>query len=106
MPANRGLRSDDCDGIHDAWVEAIEPDERQAIGIGRPQAPRRAPAQNVQLMAEQKILSFEPASGLLERRQPMQQQFDHPHHAVGMMPRPGKSQVNSRRMKFSVATIP
>jgi hypothetical protein len=42
-----------------------------------------SPAQNVHLMAKNKILSFEPASRLHERRQPMQQQFDHPQLLVG-----------------------
>ena len=61
----------------------IEPDEGQPIRIGQPRALRRTPAQNVQLMAENKILSFEPASRLHERPQPMQQQLEHPQHVVG-----------------------
>jgi hypothetical protein len=61
----------------------MEPDESQPIRITQPQAPRRTSAQYVHLMAENKILSFEPPSRLHQRRQPMQQQFDHPQHAVG-----------------------
>lgn len=34
------------------------------------------------MMTENKILSFEPASRLHERRRPMQQRFDHPQHAA------------------------
>jgi hypothetical protein len=33
-------------------------------------------------MAENKVLSFEPAARHHERRQPMQQQFDNPQHAA------------------------
>jgi hypothetical protein len=51
--------------------------------LGQPQAPGRSPAQYVRLMAENQILSFETTSRLQERRQPMQQQFDHPQHAGG-----------------------
>ena len=40
-------------------------------------------AKYVHLMAENKVLSFEPPSRLHQQRQPMQQQFDHPQHAVG-----------------------
>ncbi|HEY7086757.1 MAG TPA: hypothetical protein VH518_01630 [Tepidisphaeraceae bacterium] len=75
---------------------------RQTIGIGRPQGPRCPPAQYVQLMAENKILSFETAARLHKRRQPMQQQFDHPT-CSGVMTRFGILQLNSCRMGFSVA---
>ena len=47
---------------YDRWAEAIEPDECQPIRIGQPHAPRCPPAQNVQLMAENKILSLEPTN--------------------------------------------
>jgi len=36
-------------------------------------------------MAENKILDFDTAARLHKRRQPMQQQFDHPQHAARMM---------------------
>src|SRR5262249_56078875 len=83
MPANHGLWSDDRDGVQHARAEAIEPDEGQSIRIGQPQAPRYSPAQYVHLMAERKILSFDPASRLHERPQPVQQQLEHPQHTVG-----------------------
>jgi hypothetical protein len=37
--------------------------------------------QYVHLMAENQILSFEPAARLHQRRQPPHQQFDHYQHA-------------------------
>jgi hypothetical protein len=82
MPANHSLWSDDRNRVHYRRAEAIEPDECQPVRIGQPQAPRRTSAQYVYLMAENKILSFEPVSRLHERRQPMQQQFHHPQHAT------------------------
>src|SRR5262249_54220966 len=72
MPADHGLWSYDRDGVQHARAEAIEPDEGQPIRIGQVQAPRCPPAQNVHLMAENKVLSFGPASRLHERPQPMQ----------------------------------
>jgi hypothetical protein len=81
MPANHGFWSDYHYDVHYTRAEAIEPDEGQPIRIGQPQAPRRTSSQNVHLMAENKILSFEPTARLHERCQPMQQQFDHPQHA-------------------------
>jgi hypothetical protein len=83
MPANHGLWPNDRDGIDYARAEAIEPDEGQPIRIGQPEAPRRTSPQNVHLMTENEILSFEPTSRFHERRQPMQQQFDHSQHVVG-----------------------
>src|SRR5215510_9931783 len=72
MPTNHGLWSNDRDGVHHARAATIEPDEGQPIRIGQPQAPRCPPAQNVHLMAENKILSFEPAPRPHQRCQPMQ----------------------------------
>jgi hypothetical protein len=83
MPANHSLWSDDRDGVHHARAETIEPDEGHPIRIRQRRAPRRTSAQYAHLMAENKILSFELASRLHQRCQPMQQQFDHPKHAAG-----------------------
>jgi hypothetical protein len=49
---------------HDRWAEAMESDECQTIRIGQLHASRCPPTQNVQLMAENEILGFEPASRL------------------------------------------
>src|SRR5215472_5673239 len=63
----------------DATAPAITPrnggDEGQPIRSGHPQAPRRRPLQNVHLMAENQILSFEMASRLQQGRQPTQKQI-------------------------------
>jgi len=83
MPADHRLRSDDRDGVQHAWAEVIEPDKEQPISVGYPQvSPRHSPPQHVHLMAENQILSFEPASRLHQRRQPTQQYSDHSKHAL------------------------
>jgi hypothetical protein len=81
MPVDHRLRSDDRDGVHHARAKPIEPDKGQPIDVGQPQAPRYLSAQYVHLMAENQILSFEPAARLHQRRQPMNQQFEQSLHA-------------------------
>jgi hypothetical protein len=44
---------------------------------------RCAPAQNVQLMTEDDILSLQSTLRLQKRRHPAQQQFDHFQHPAG-----------------------
>jgi hypothetical protein len=80
MPADQCLGLDDRDGVYQARAEPVEPDECQSIGIGQPQAPQRTPPQYVHLMAENQILSLEPAARFHQRRQPTKQQSDHTKH--------------------------
>jgi hypothetical protein len=81
VPTNYGFGPYDQDGINHTRAEAIEPDERQPIGIGRPAASGYLSPQYVRLMTEKEILGFEPAARFHQRRQPMHQQFDHSQHA-------------------------
>jgi len=70
MPVDHRFRPDDCDSVHHARAEAIEPDKRHRIRIGQPQTPNAPSAQYVHLTAEYQILSFEPPMQFRQRRQP------------------------------------
>jgi hypothetical protein len=99
MPSDQGLGPDDRDNINDRRAKAIKPNECQPVRIGHPNAPRRLPTQNVQLMTQDKVLCLEPPSRLHERCQPPQCQGSHPQHEDKTMPRFGDSPAISLRIR-------
>ena len=51
MPAQDGLGPDDGYGVKDARTATIEPDEQSAIDPAQMRSTRRAPLQNIELLA-------------------------------------------------------
>src|SRR5258706_4887303 len=67
VPAHKGLRLDDRDGLEDRWKPSIQHDQEQAIPIRELDATTHPPLQHNQLMSECRILCLKSALRL-ERR--------------------------------------
>src|SRR3984893_12844075 len=67
MPTDKGLRSDDRDGIQDRWEPSIQLDQEQAIAVRELDATAHPPLQHNQLMSECRVLCLKSALRL-ERR--------------------------------------
>src|SRR5260370_22881928 len=52
MPTDKGLRSDDRDGLEDRWEPSIQHDQEQAIPIAEVDATAHPPLQHNQVMSE------------------------------------------------------
>src|SRR5262245_29110019 len=67
MPAHHSLRPDDAQGIKNARVATIEPDEQDAVDPTQMQSPaRRSLLQDVELMPQYQDFGFQPQSRLEE----------------------------------------
>src|SRR6266446_303313 len=55
MPTDKGLRSDDRDGLKDGWKPSIQLDQEQAIPIRELDATAHPPLQHNQLMSECRV---------------------------------------------------
>ena len=67
MPAHDCLRPDDAQGVKNARVAAIEPDEQDAVDPTQMQSPaRRSLLQDVELMPQYQDFGFQPRSRLEE----------------------------------------
>src|SRR6266446_4758783 len=67
MPTDKGLRSDDRDGLQDRWEPSIQLDQEQAIPICELDATAHPPPQHNQLMSKRRVLCRKSALRL-ERR--------------------------------------
>src|SRR2546427_10460987 len=61
MPTDKGLRSDDRDGLEDRWEPSIQHDQEQAIPIRELDATAHPPLQHNQLMSKRRVLCPKPA---------------------------------------------
>ncbi len=61
VPAHKGLRPDDRDGLEDRWKPSIQHDQEQAIPIREPDATAHPPLQHNQLMSECRVLCLKSA---------------------------------------------
>src|SRR5438132_133981 len=67
MPTNKGLRSDDRDGLQDRWKPSIQVDQEQAIPVREVDTTTRFPLQHDQLMSERRVLCLKSALRLEQR---------------------------------------
>src|SRR4029453_7562061 len=67
VPAHKGLRPDDRDGLEDRWKPSIQHDQEQAIPICELDATSHPALQHNQLMTERRVLGLKSAL-CLERR--------------------------------------
>src|SRR5262244_2859237 len=84
MPAHDSLRPDDAQGIKNARVATIEPDEQDAVDPTQMQSPaRRSLLQDVELMPQYQDFGFQPQSRLEEVAQHAgKQEADRNHSAI------------------------
>src|SRR5206468_11227950 len=61
MPTNKGLRSDDRDGLQDRWKPSIQVDQEHAIPVREVDTTTRFPLQHDQLMSERRVLCLKSA---------------------------------------------
>jgi hypothetical protein len=61
MPTDKGLRSDDRDGLQDRWEPSTQLDQEQAIPICELDATAHPPPQHNQLMSKRRVLCLKPA---------------------------------------------
>jgi hypothetical protein len=61
MPAHKGLRPDDRDGLEDRWKPSIQHDQEQAIPICELDATSHPALQHNQLMTERRVLGLKSA---------------------------------------------
>src|SRR5262245_59655710 len=84
MPAHDSLGLDDAQGIQNARVATIEPDEQDAVDPKQMQSPvRRSLLQDVELMPQYQDFGFQPQSRLEEVAQHAdEQEADRNHSAI------------------------
>src|SRR6266576_2485205 len=61
MPTDKGLRSDDRDGLQDRWKPSIQVDQEQAIPVREVDTTTRFPLQHDKLMSERRVLCLKSA---------------------------------------------
>src|SRR5438876_9896018 len=61
VPAHKGLRPDDRDGLEDRWKPSIQHDQEQAIPIRELDATSHPALQHNQLMTERRVLGLKSA---------------------------------------------
>ena len=61
MPTDKGLRSDDRDGLEDRWKPSVQVDQEQAISVRELDATARPMLQHDQLMSERRVLCLKSA---------------------------------------------
>src|SRR6266478_1956153 len=61
VPAHKGLRPDDRDGLEDRWKPSIQHDQEQAIPICELDATSHPALQHNQLMTERRVLGLKSA---------------------------------------------
>jgi hypothetical protein len=101
VPANHRLGLDDRDYPQDRREESLKPHKQQAIRISQLYAPGCFAPQNDELLAEEKVLGFEPGARAEKRtqdRHKLPQEIDHPTTTYHIRPQA------SPRIEFSVAT--
>jgi len=74
MPTDKGLRSDDCDGLEDRGKPSIQLDQEQTIPVREVDATTRLPPQHDQLMSECRVLCLKSALRLERRGEQGQQE--------------------------------
>src|SRR5258706_10931174 len=80
VPAYKGLRPDDRDGLEDRWKPSIQHDQEQAIPIRELDATTHPPLQHNQLMSECRILCLKSALRLEQRGEQGQEEAEQRHH--------------------------
>ena len=61
MPAHKGLRVDDRDGLEDRWKPSIQLDQEQAIPVREVDTTTHPPLQHDQLMSEHRVFCLKSA---------------------------------------------
>jgi hypothetical protein len=80
MPTDKGLRSDDRDGLQDRWEPSIQLDEEQAIAIREVDATANPPPQHSQLMPERRVLCLKSALRLERRGEQGEEEAEQRNH--------------------------
>jgi len=80
MPTNKGLRSDDRDGLQDRWKPSIQVDQEQAIPVREVDTTTRFPLQHDQLMSERRVLCLKSALRLEQRGEQGQEEAEQRDH--------------------------
>ena len=80
MPTDKGLRSDDCDGLEDRGNPSIQLDEEPTITVREPDAATHPPPQYDQLMSERSILCLKSALRLERQGQQGQEEAEQSNH--------------------------
>ena len=80
VPAHKGLRPEDRDGLEDRWNPSIQHDQEQAIPIRELDATTHLPLQLNQLMSECRILCLKSALRLEQRGEQGQEEAEQRHH--------------------------
>jgi hypothetical protein len=97
VPAHKGLRPDDRDGLEDRWKPSIQHDQEQAIPIRELDATTHPPLQHNQLMSQCRVLCLKSALRLERRDEQGQEEAE-------QRDRLGDSVTQSIRIRFSVHT--
>src|SRR6266568_5533984 len=80
MPTDKGLRSDDRDGLQDRWKPSIQVDQEQAIPVREVDTTTRFPLQHDQLMSERRVLCLKSALRLEQRGEQGQEEAEQRDH--------------------------
>ena len=80
MPTDKGLRSDDRDGLQDRWKPSIQMDQEQAIPVREVDTTTRFPLQHDQLMSERRVLCLKSALRLEQRGERGQEEAEQRDH--------------------------
>jgi hypothetical protein len=80
MPTDKGLRSDDRDGIQDRWEPSIQLDQEQAIAVRELDATAHPPLRHKQLMTECRALGLKSALRLERRAEQGQEETSQSDH--------------------------
>ncbi len=80
MPANHRLGLDNDDRIQDARPQPIEPDEREPIGVAKPQPPQGRTAQQFDLVLQRQVFGLELFTRLEQRGNDPPPRFYDPDH--------------------------
>src|SRR6266511_404236 len=67
MPTDKGLRSDDRDGLQDRWEPSIQLDQEHAIPVREVDTTAHLPPQHDQLTSERRVLCLKSALRLEQR---------------------------------------
>jgi hypothetical protein len=80
MPTQKGLRSDDCDGIENRWKPSVQLDEEQAVSVAEVNTTTHLLPQYDQLMSQRHILRLKSALRLEWRDQEDQEEAEQRDH--------------------------
>src|ERR1700686_3708615 len=99
-PTHERLGPDDCENLQDFWKPAIQLDKEPAIMVREPDATMQPTLQDIQLMSQHSVLSFNPQLRLEWRGQDGQNETEQPDHSASL----GDSITSSTQIRFSVHT--